>query len=348
MSRQITIDGRRIGEGQPTFIMAEVAMNHDGSLGMAHAFIDACADAGADCVKFQTRIAAAESTLDETFRVPLTSQDATRYGYWQRMEFSEAQWTELAAHAVRRNVVFMSTAFSVEAVELLARVGVPAWKVGSAELGFHGMIGAMVAHRRPILLSTGMSTWGEIEATVEGLRAGGAEFGLFQCTSLYPLPLEEVGLAVMRQLAERFDCPSGLSDHSGTPFPGLAAMALGASMLEVHVAFDKRTFGPDVGSSVTIEQLLLMTKARDAFHAMLSHDVDKDRVAENLAATRRLFLRSLSPRHPLPAGHRLAREDLSAKRPGTGIPAHDMEAVVGRRLLRPVAPDRVLRPEDLE
>src|SRR5439155_19051862 len=120
------IAGRPVG-GPRSFVVAEVAQGHDGSVGLAHAHIDAAADAGADAVKFQTHIAEAESTREERFRVPFSQQDATRFDYWRRMEFSEDEWRGLAAHAEERDLVFFSSPFSLEAVELLERVGVPAW-----------------------------------------------------------------------------------------------------------------------------------------------------------------------------------------------------------------------------
>ena len=141
----IEIAGRQVGGGEPALLIAEIAQAHDGSLGLAHAFIDAAATAGADAVKFQTHIAAAESTLDEPFRVRFSKQDATRYEYWQRMQFTPEQWAGLADHARERKLIFLSSAFSVDAVELLQRLKVPAWKIASGELASRTMLAAMVA-----------------------------------------------------------------------------------------------------------------------------------------------------------------------------------------------------------
>jgi N,N'-diacetyllegionaminate synthase len=133
MSLHFQIRNYNIGEDQPCLIVAEVAQAHDGSLGMAHAYIDAIADAGANAVKFQTHIAAAESTPQEPWRIKFSQQDATRYDYWQRMEFTETQWLGLKDHAGERGLIFLSSPFSIEAVDLLSRVGVAAWKVPSGE-----------------------------------------------------------------------------------------------------------------------------------------------------------------------------------------------------------------------
>ncbi|MGI9422325.1 MAG: N-acetylneuraminate synthase family protein, partial [Hyphomicrobiaceae bacterium] len=140
----ITIGHRSVGPALPTLIIAEVAQAHDGSLGFAHAFIDAVAASGADAIKFQTHIANAESTLDEAFRIPLSGQDETRWDYWRRMEFTPDQWRGLSAHASEKGLVFLSSAFSVPAIELLAGLGMPAWKVGSGEAFNAVLIDAML------------------------------------------------------------------------------------------------------------------------------------------------------------------------------------------------------------
>src|SRR5437763_1720168 len=145
-------------------IIGEVGQAHNGSLGMAHAFIDAIANAGADAVKFQTHIASAESTAAEPWRIRFSPQDSTRYEYWKRMEFSEEQWLGLKKHADERGLLFLSSPFSVEAVQLLQRVGVPAWKVASGEISNVPLFEALARTELPVLMSTGMSDLSEIDA----------------------------------------------------------------------------------------------------------------------------------------------------------------------------------------
>ena len=348
MSGSITISGRRIGPDQPCFLIAEVAQAHDGSLGAAHAYIDATADAGADAVKFQTHIASAESTLDEPFRVKFSQQDETRYDYWKRMEFTPEQWAGLAEHAAQKKLVFLSSAFSVAAVDLLKQLGIAAWKVGSGEVGTRDLLDAMLAAGGPILLSTGMSTYTEIGDVVTRLRSRGAELALFQCTTRYPVALEEVGLNVIGELRQRFQCPAGLSDHSGTIHPALAAMAQGADMIEAHIVFDRRMFGPDTPASLTVEEFKQVAQARDAFASMAAHPVDKDKVAADLAPTRAMFGKSVALARNLPAGTVLKREMLTTKKPGTGIPAAEIDQLVGRRLKRDADAQRLLSRDDID
>ncbi len=344
----IPFGDRRVGPGQPPLVVAEIGQAHDGSLGMAHAFIDAVAGAGADAIKFQTHIASAESTLDEPFRVKFSRQDPTRYDYWTRMEFTAEQWAGLAEHTREKGLVFMSTPFSLPAVELLRRLDVAAWKVGSGETGNRQLLDAMSGDGRPVLLSTGMSTMAEVEASVGHLQKKATPLAVLQCTSRYPTPLEEVGLNMLEVFRARFDCPVGLSDHTGTVFPSLAALARGAALVEVHVTFDRRMFGPDATASVTMEELAQIVESGRAFHELATHPVDKDAMSRRLAETRALFTKSVSARCELEAGTVLREDMLTLKKPGTGIPAHELASLVGRRLARRVLPERLLSYEDFD
>ena len=219
--------GQPLIPSERCMIVAEVAQSHEGSLGMAHAFIDAIADAGADAVKFQTHIASAESTPHEPWRIKFSQQDETRYDYWKRMEFSEAQWQGLRSHALKVGLQFLSTPFSVEAFEMLKRVGVAAWKVASGETANTPMLDLMIQTGLPIILSTGMSSLGEIDNAVKQVKEKGAPLAVLQCTTAYPCPPEKVGLNLIPEFRERYDCFVGLSDHSGLIYPGLAAATLG-------------------------------------------------------------------------------------------------------------------------
>ena len=330
-------------------VIAEVAQAHDGSLGTAHAYVDAVAAAGADVVKFQTHIAAAESTPAEPWRVRFSPREESRYEYWKRMEFSEPEWLALRKHALKAGVDFMSSPFSVDALEMLERVGVFAWKVASGEVKNLAMLNRMAATHLPILLSTGMSPLAEIDEAVALLRERDVkDITVLQCTSAYPTPPEKVGLNVLPVLRERYRCAVGLSDHSGTIWPSLAAVTLGASVVEVHVTFSKHAFGPDVPASVTIDDLARLVEGVRFLERARAHPVDKDRAAAELEPMRRLFMKSVVARRALGAGTVLTGADLAAKKPGTGIPAERLSSLVGRRLARDVAADAVLMDEDLE
>jgi N,N'-diacetyllegionaminate synthase len=346
--KDIAIENRPVGKGHLPFIIGEVAQNHDGSLGMAHAYIDALASAGVDAVKFQTHLADYESTLDEPFRVKFSLQDETRYDYWKRMEFTEEQWQGLVMHAREKGLVFLSTPFSLEAFRLLSRIGMSAWKVGSGEFKSKELMLAMGQTGSPILFSTGMSSFKEIVETVIWFESHGYRYALLQCTSGYPVKLEEVGLNVIDEFRKRFECPVGLSDHSGSIFPGLAALARGLDILEVHATIDRRLFGPDVKASLTIDEIRILVEAKHAFSVMDRNPVDKDSMARKLSPMRDLFTKSIAPLFDLPAGTIISEEMITAKKPGTGIPCDEKGKVIGRRLIRDVKKNKLLEWKDFE
>lgn len=342
------LKGRSDNQGADCLIIGEVAQAHDGSLGMAHAFIEAIAAAGADAVKFQTHIAAAESTPAEPWRVRFSAQDASRYDYWKRMEFTEDQWRGLKQHATEKGLLFLSSPFSLEAVELLERVGVAAWKIASGETGNRPLLERIAGGKLPILISTGMSPLNEIDDAVASVRAAKLPLAILQCTSAYPCPPEKLGLNLLEFFRARYDCSVGLSDHSGTIYAGLAAAALGAEVLEVHVTLSREMFGPDVPVSLTTAELRELVEGVRFIGQALSHPVSKDAAAREAAPMRELFTKSVVTRTQLPAGTVLREEHLTAKKPGTGIPASCLSELVGTRLLRSLEPDELVRREDVE
>jgi len=346
-SSTITVADRQIGQGRAPFIIAEVAQAHDGSLGTAHAYVDLVARTGAQAIKFQTHIASAESTPGEPFRVKFSRQDDDRYAYWKRMEFTEPQWRGLAEHCRDAGLVFLSTPFSFEAVDLLERLGMAAWKVGSGEVTNLPMLRRMAATGRPVLLSSGMSSWADLDEAMRVIRDCGAPAAVFQCTTAYPCPPERVGLNVLAELRTRYGRPVGLSDHSGTEYAGLAAIALGADLLEVHVVISRDCFGPDVGASLTPEQLRRLVEGAAFIRRAADHPVDKDAAAVDSTELRAMFGKSVVAARDLPAGHRLSDADLRLKKPGSGIPAARLPEVVGRTLARAVRADGFLSELDL-
>jgi N,N'-diacetyllegionaminate synthase len=331
----------------PCMIIGEVGQGHDGSLGLAHAFIDAIANAGADAVKFQTHIASAESTLSEPWRVKFSQQDVTRYDYWKRMEFSEEQWHGLKKHADECGLKFLSSPFSVEAVDLLSRLGVGAWKVASGEINNLSMFERIATTGLPIILSTGMSPLSEIDAAVGRAKACGLPLTVLQCTSAYPCPPEKIGLNLISFFRDRYRCDVGLSDHSGTIYPGLAAATLGIEVLEVHVTLSREMFGPDVTASITTAELRQLVEGIRFIEKMNAHPLEKNVLVFEMKPLRDLFTKSVVARHDLPAGTVLSKEHLSAKKPGTGISADRLPELVGRTLNHSVKADQILQESDL-
>ena len=187
-----------------TMVIAEIGLSHEGSLGLAEAYIDAVAEAGADAVKFQTHIADAESSEKEPWRVQFSKQDDRRIDYWRRTAFSEEQWLLLRKHAEKRGLFFLSSPFSTEAADLLERIGTDAWKIASGELTNNFLFDRICQSKLPVLVSTGMSRLDEIDHIVSRLKSHSVPYAILQCTSMYPTPPEKLGLNMLGRTVRSF------------------------------------------------------------------------------------------------------------------------------------------------
>lgn len=313
-------------------IIAEIAQAHDGSLGTAHAYLDALKDTGIDAVKFQTHIAHAESSIHEPFRVKFSRQDSTRFEYWKRMEFTLSQWKELKNHAEENGMEFISSPFSNHAVEWLEEIGVKRYKIGSGEVSNWLMLEKIAKTGKPIILSSGMSSWDEMDATISFLRKFGNPLSILQCTTAYPTNPEQWGLNVIQELKSRYSLPVGFSDHSGGIIACLAAATLGAEIFEFHVVFDKRQFGPDTKASITIDQSRELVQGIRQIKTALNHPINKAEI-ESFAELKQIFEKSLAINKNLKRGTIIEIDFLETKKPkGFGIPAKEFEKVIGKKL----------------
>jgi len=314
------------------FIIAEIAQAHDGSLGILHSYIDALAKAGVDAVKFQTHIAEAESSEHEPFRVNFSYEDKTRYDYWERMGFSLEQWKGIKAHCDEVEVEFISSPFSQAAVDLLEEVGVNRYKIGSGEVTNLLMLEKIARTGKPIILSSGMSSFSELNTSVEFLEARSIETSILQCTTAYPTQPKEWGFDVMDELKEKFSLTTGFSDHSGDVYACLAEAARGAEILEFHAVFDKRMFGPDALASMDIDEITFMVKGVYQICESLEVKIDKNDNSK-FDTLKGIFEKSLAINKDLKAGHIISFEDLEAKKPkGYGIDASQYEKIIGQKL----------------
>jgi N-acetylneuraminate synthase len=220
--------------------------------------------------------------------------------------------------------------------------------VASGEIANFQLLDAMLATRLPIMLSTGMSPWAEIDTAVAHVRAAGNDLTVMQCTSEYPCPPERTGLGVLAQLRARYGARVGISDHSGKIYCGIAAAALGARVVEVHVAFSREMFGPDVPASITFEELKQLTEGVRFVDAALANPIDKDTIAAEKANLRSIFGRSIVAARDLAPGTALSTDVLALKKPGTGLPESQLAALLGRRLRKPLSRDQQLKLDDIE
>lgn len=334
--------------GNSVFIIAEVAQAHDGSLGIAHSYIDALASAGVNAVKFQIHIASAESSEHECFRVKFSFQDKTRQAYWRRMEFTPEQWVGLKAHCDEKGVVFMASVFSMEAFDLAESLGVRLHKVASGEIENYLLLRAMARTGKDILLSSGMSAMDDVAAALEFIGPFGCRTALMQCSTSYPTPPERWGLNVLAEFRRAFQIPVGLSDHSGSIVPCLAATACGAEILEAHAVFDRRMFGPDASSSLTIDEFKSLVDGVRSLEFACSHPVDKSDACA-FAGLRATFGKSLAMRRAVEVGHILAEEDLETKKPaGHGLPPKLFMEILGRRTRKVMAKGEFLNRDNLD
>ena len=328
---------------QPIFIIAEVGQNHDGSLGTAHSFIDAVSLAGATAVKFQAHIAAAESTPEDRFRVDFSFQDKNRYDYWKRMEFTVEQWCDLKSHAEDKGLEFLCTPFSLEAAEMLNEIGLQQWKIGSGDLTFLPLLRYVAKTQKHTFLSTGMATYAEISEAISIFGGESCPLTLMQCTSAYPSSPELLGLNVIQEMRERFDLPVGFSDHSGKIFPSIAASVLGATAIEVHVTLSQHAFGPDISSSITIEDLDVLCTGVNFLHRSIQNPINKDAIAATLNQERRLFGRAAIATRDIAPGEQLGASNIRFVKPSLG---YSVSVVEGAQALNKITKGTVIKRDD--
>ena len=315
-----------------TFIIAEIAQAHEGSLGIAHSYIDALANTGVNAVKFQTHIADAESSEYENFRINFSYEDITRFDYWRRMEFTIEQWDGLKKHCDDLGLEFISSPFSCAAVDLLEKIGVNKYKIGSGETSNFLMLQKIAETGKDILLSSGMSSFSEIDETLSFLKPFKNKTSLFQCTTEYPTSPDTWGLNVITEMKSKYQLPIGFSDHSSDIYAPLAAVTLGAELLEFHAVFHKDIFGPDAKASLNMEQIAQLVIGVRGIEKAINNPVDKN---DNLkyASNKILFGKSLALNKDLNNGHIIKIEDLESKKPaGKGIAASDFQSVIGKKL----------------
>jgi len=325
-------------------IIAEVGSVHDGSFGNAMKLIDLAATCGADAVKFQTHIAAAETLKGAP--MPPYFKGEPRFEYFERTGFSPAQWRALREHAEQAGLKFISSAFSIEAVELLHAVGVDGYKVPSGEVTNLPMLEALGRKRKQVLLSSGMSNWSELDAAVETLRKHHDNIIVLQCTSMYPTPDVHVGLNVIGEMAVRYRLPVGFSDHTLDNFAAFAAVTLGAGVVEKHLTFSRKMYGSDAANAAEPEQFADLVRGIRAIAAMRANPVDKDDLAP-YRDMKRIFEKSVVSVVEIAEGTTITADMIALKKPGGGIPPARLPEILGKRAARAIPVDRLLSTDDV-
>ena len=346
----LIINGRSIGRGHAPYVIAEIGSNHNGEMDLCLRLIDEAAKCGVDAVKFQSWTNKSLVSRGEYARNTTYSDTKKHFGSLEQMveayQFTPDMHRQAAAYCVERGVAFMSTPFSPEEVELLEALGVGAYKIASMDINHPVLLAAVARTGKPVILSTGMATLGEVEQALATLRGAGAEsIALLHCVSIYPPDPDDVNLRNMGTLEHAFGVPVGFSDHTmGVAVP-LAAVALGACIIEKHFTVDKDMEGWDHAISADADEMTtLVTDGRLVQRALGNRmrTVSEAEMQKRLKFRRRLVLR-----HSVPAGHLLTLADLDFKRPGNGIDPDLYYLVVGRRVLNDLEADHELEWGDL-
>ena len=264
------------------------------------------------------------------------------------MEFSLEQWQELKAHCEEVGVEFMASPFSNAAVDLLEKLNVKRYKIGSGETSNFLMLEKIAATGKPVILSSGMSSFEELDRTTDFLQKKKLNYSILQCTTAYPTRPENYGLNIIREMKDRYQVPVGYSDHSAKIETCIAATALGAEILEFHAVFSRKMFGPDAGSSLEIDEINQLVSAVKNIRRAQQHPIDKN---DNSAfgELKNIFEKSLAVNKPLKEGHIITFEDLEAKKPkGYGIDASEFHQVIGKKLKSGLQQWDFLNTKDLE
>ncbi len=339
------IAGRRIGPDQPPLVIAEIGINHGGSLAVAKEMVRLAAGAGCEMVKHQTHIIEDEMTEEAKSIFP-PNADVSIWHVMERCALSLADEAELKRYTESLGMIWISTPFSRAAADFLETLDVPAYKIGSGEADNLPLIRHIARKGRPVIMSTGMQTIGTLRASVDILDRAGIDYALLECTNLYPSPPEIVSLRGVTDLKQAFPgAVVGFSDHSIGPEMALASVALGACILERHYTDTRYRKGPDIINSMDPAELRhLIDRSREIW---IAANNPKARSAPEEDVYR--FARgSVVADADLPAGHLIRESDIWARRPGSGeIAAHDFDRVVGKRLTRAVARNTQLRWADL-
>ncbi len=343
--KKIQIQRKVVGEGEPAFIIAEIGMNHNGDFDKAMLMIDAAAGAGADAVKFQAHIAEAE-TLRNAPAPPYFGEEP-RFEYFKRTAFSQPQLLKLKEHSEAKGLVFLCSPFSIQAVDLLESTDIAAYKIPSGEVTNLPYLEYIAGKGKPVILSSGMSNMVELEKAISLIRKFNQDVILLQCTSEYPCPYEEVGLNLIKEFRDRFDVPVGLSDHTLTIYTSIAAVTLGACVIEKHFTLSREMYGPDAKFSLTPEELKQLVEGVRAVETAISHPLDKNDI-EKFTEMKVIFQKSITSAVDIAQGATIRAEMVSLRKPGSGLSPEYFNEIIGKKALRHIPKDSIIYREDIE
>jgi N,N'-diacetyllegionaminate synthase len=350
MRRELVIAGQRVGAGNPCFVIGEAGVNHNGDLDLALKLVDVAATADASAVKFQTFNAAklvSRNAPMAKYQIQNVGAEHPQYDMLRPLELTRTMHVALSEKARLTGVLFLSTPFDEESVDLLDGLGMPAFKIGSGDLTHLPLLRHVARKGKPMIVSTGMSRLGEVETALQTIEAeGNDQVVLLHCVSSYPAHPADVNLRAMATMAAAFGVPVGYSDHTIGIEVALAAVALGATVIEKHITLDRTLPGPDHVASLEPPELAAMIRGIRAVEAALGDGVKRPVEAEKNTAE--VARRSLVAAITLPSGALISREHVAILRPGNGMPPSMLPQLIGRRLRVPIEQGCLFAPEMLD
>jgi len=341
---KIRIGDRLIGEEEPCFIIAEAGVNHNGNINLAKKLIEVSKDAGVDAVKFQTFKAESvvvKNAKKAEYQKETTDARESQYDMIKKLELTEEDFKELADYAKEKDILFLSSPFDKESVDLLDGVNVPVFKIASGEITNFPLLKHIAEKGKPIILSTGMATLGEIEDALRVIREVGVDdVVLLHCVTSYPAKMEDVNLMVLGTLKYAFKLPVGFSDHTHGITVPIAAVSLGAVVIEKHFTLDKNLPGPDHKASLEPDELKEMVMAIRYVEKALGDGIKLPTKEEE--EIKKVARRSVVAKVDIPEGAIITEDMLDVKRPGTGIAPKYFDLVVGRKAKENIKKDEII------
>lgn len=326
-------------------VIAEVGLLHDGELEKAFKLIETAVECKADVVKFQTHIPEAE-TLANAPTPPYFSEEP-RFDYFKRTGFNLNEWKEIKEKCDDCEIEFMSSVFSIDSIKLLEKLDVKRYKIPSGEVTNIPLLEYAAKTKKPIILSSGMTNWNELDEAVNTISKYNNNLTLLQCTSAYPAEYVEIGLNIMLDMKNRYDKPVGLSDHSLTNYSSYAAVALGAKVIEKHLTVNKNWYGSDAKHSLEPAQFLELVEGTRAISKMLKNPVDKNNI-DKFNQMRTIFQKSIVSLVNIQKGTIIKEEMISTKKPGIGLEPKYFKDILGKKAKKDIKKDSTIFKKDIE
>jgi N-acetylneuraminate synthase/N,N'-diacetyllegionaminate synthase len=341
--KKIKIENKVIGEGEATFIIAEAGVNHNGDIELAKRLVDIASECGIDAIKFQTFKAenvVAKNTPKADYQIKNTGTNESQYEMIKKLELSEDEFKELYKYTKKKGLIFLATPFDFESADFLDDL-VPAFKISSTDLTNLPFLEYVAEKGKPIILSTGMGTLGEVEEAVNTIKEINDDLILLHCVTNYPASFESLNLRVIKTLKGAFKLPVGYSDHSLGIYAPISAITLGAVVIEKHFTLNKNLPGPDHKASLNPEELKEMVNAIRLIEKALGDGIKRPTPEEE--EIKKVARRSLVANVDIPKGTVIKKEMIAIKRPGTGIEPKYLNVVIGKRAKRDIKKDEVLK-----